>query len=99
MGDAVQNLRSAYEVSNPRTMSYCTTVGHAGHGAPTRQHELRTQHYEITQIRNQLSSVLGEIRAYLGSPQSQKVTFGIVLMIDNSTKVILDGFETNRVTG
>ena len=23
-----------------------------------------------------LSSVLGEIRAYLGSPQSQKVTFG-----------------------
>ena len=32
--------------------------------------------------------------------KSRKVTFGnSVLMIDNSTKVILDGFETKHVTG
>ena len=36
---------------------------------------------------------------YLGSPQSQKVTFGNSLMIDNSTKLILDGFETKHFTG
>ena len=47
---------------------------------------------------SKLCSVLGETRVYLVSPQSQKVSFGnSCSMTDNSTKVVLDGFETKYV--
>ena len=63
-------------------------LDHAGYTASTRQHGLVYASYipdresicpeRSTIGDSKLSSVLGEIRAYLGSPQSQKVpvTFG-----------------------
>ena len=41
-----------------------------------RREQTRRVHYARPWTLSILSSVLDEIRAYLGSPQSQKVTFG-----------------------